>query len=143
LGLTPLWIDSICIIRDDESDWETEPSNIVAICQNAHLTIAASMSNHSGISFLTERSNDISKTLTLEYPSEFKDIAIIKARQTLECGLHYQEGFSSRDCKEPLDNRAWTLHEQILSTRIILFTKGEVQWACNNDLACECKGTYM
>jgi hypothetical protein len=43
-----------------------------------------------------------------------------------------------------LDKRAWTLQEQILSTRTIFFTRAELQWACNGDLICECEeGTFM
>jgi hypothetical protein len=37
-----LWIDSLCIIQDDEQDWEREASRMADVYANAYLTIAAS-----------------------------------------------------------------------------------------------------
>jgi len=42
IGLKYLWIDSICIIQDDVSDWEAELDLVGAIFEHAYLTICAS-----------------------------------------------------------------------------------------------------
>jgi hypothetical protein len=44
LGLKYLWIDSLCIIQDDPEDWSRESGKMVAVYQNAYLTIAATKS---------------------------------------------------------------------------------------------------
>jgi hypothetical protein len=36
-----LWIDSLCIVRDDPSDWELEASKMASIYSASYLTIAA------------------------------------------------------------------------------------------------------
>ena len=42
LGLTHLWIDTLCIIQDDVDDWKRESSRMDSIYRLAHITIAAS-----------------------------------------------------------------------------------------------------
>lgn len=44
LDVPYVWIDSLCIIQDDEEDWERESSHMGAVYANAYLTIAASAS---------------------------------------------------------------------------------------------------
>jgi hypothetical protein len=44
LGVTYLWIDSLCIIQDSPSDWEYEASRMGDVYANSYLTIAASSS---------------------------------------------------------------------------------------------------
>ena len=46
-----LWIDSLCIIQDDELDWQTESAKMSTIYQNALLTISAGLSGHGGDCF--------------------------------------------------------------------------------------------
>jgi hypothetical protein len=40
-----LWIDSLCIIQDDQDDWRREAANMASIYENAWLTIAATKSS--------------------------------------------------------------------------------------------------
>jgi hypothetical protein len=42
-----LWIDSLCIIQDDQADWERESARMASVYQNAFLTIAATSSHDS------------------------------------------------------------------------------------------------
>jgi hypothetical protein len=44
LGLKYLWIDSLCIIQDDEDDWRYEASLMANIYENAVLTLGATAS---------------------------------------------------------------------------------------------------
>jgi len=41
LHIRYLWIDSLCIIQDDEKDWQTESAKMASIYKDALLTIAA------------------------------------------------------------------------------------------------------
>jgi hypothetical protein len=41
LEIRYLWIDSLCIVQDDELDLETESSKIAAIYSNSDFTIAS------------------------------------------------------------------------------------------------------
>lgn len=46
LGKRYLWIDSLCIIQDDDQDWEREASRMAAVYANSWLTIAAAGSGY-------------------------------------------------------------------------------------------------
>jgi hypothetical protein len=41
LGIQYLWVDSLCIIQGDKTDWELESSRMGTVYCNAYLTIAA------------------------------------------------------------------------------------------------------
>lgn len=44
LGLRYLWIDSLCILQDDDEDWEREASRMADVYAKSYITIAASAS---------------------------------------------------------------------------------------------------
>jgi hypothetical protein len=48
LDVRYLWIDSLCIIQDDQLDWQTESARMSTIYQQALLTIFAGLSGHGG-----------------------------------------------------------------------------------------------
>ena len=47
LGFNFLWIDSLCIIQDDEEDWKQEAANMGSIFRNSYLTIATTKCHRS------------------------------------------------------------------------------------------------
>lgn len=47
LGYGLIWIDRICIIQDDEQDWERESADMASIYMNAVLTLSATRSHSS------------------------------------------------------------------------------------------------
>ncbi|CZR66282.1 uncharacterized protein PAC_16183 [Phialocephala subalpina] len=54
LGYRYLWIDSLCIIQDSKSDWETESQNMGNIYTNAAITLAAAAATSSEGGLLTK-----------------------------------------------------------------------------------------
>ena len=50
-----IWINSLCIIQNSESDWEVESSNMADYYENAYVTISVSPPPNGIISFLRER----------------------------------------------------------------------------------------
>lgn len=47
LGIRYLWIDSLCIIQDDEDDWARESGRMKDVYSNAYLVVAANHANSS------------------------------------------------------------------------------------------------
>lgn len=41
LGCRYLWINSLCIVQDDEDDWQVEAAQMASIYRNSLLTLAA------------------------------------------------------------------------------------------------------
>ena len=50
LGITKIWIDCLCIIKDDPVDWQVQAAQMASIFQNSYITLAATTSpdNQSG-----------------------------------------------------------------------------------------------
>ena len=57
LGVDFLWIDSLCIIQDDERDWQQQPVVMATIYQNAYITIAATASSNADGGCYTREDN--------------------------------------------------------------------------------------
>lgn len=55
LGVSYLWIDSLCICQDDVDDWERESAKMSSIYANAYLTIGASRARDSAGGFFGPR----------------------------------------------------------------------------------------
>jgi hypothetical protein len=55
LGVPYLWIDSLCIIQDDISDWDREASQTARVYTNAYINIAALNSDDDAKGFLRTR----------------------------------------------------------------------------------------
>ena len=52
LGIRYLWIDSLCIVQDDDKDWEMESRRMEAVFANTFCTIAATSAKDSWDGFL-------------------------------------------------------------------------------------------
>ncbi|RYP04080.1 hypothetical protein DL765_010313 [Monosporascus sp. GIB2] len=55
LGFKYIWIDSLCIIQDDQRDWEYEAARMEQVFSGAYFTIAASSAKSSNEGFLLPR----------------------------------------------------------------------------------------
>ena len=128
-----LWIDSLCIIQDDQADWEQQSSEMGSIYANAYLTLAASSSSSDQDGFLGERPDTYCGTmLSCQDDSEHFNVRVHRdfhtSRTLGKLGL----------ILGPLSNRAWTLQEDILARRTIFYQDGELAWECCSRLSCEC-----
>ena len=50
-----IWIDCLCIIQDDEGDWQTESVKMAAYYSNAYLIISATLSPNPTVTFRKNR----------------------------------------------------------------------------------------
>ncbi|KAK3987569.1 heterokaryon incompatibility protein-domain-containing protein [Cladorrhinum sp. PSN332] len=126
LGLEFLWIDALCIIQGDQADWEQESGNMAAVFQNAHVVLGADKARDSSEGFL-----ELAETNT-GIPVAFieDELVTVYARAT-KCHEHSWT-------REPLSKRTWTLQEELLASRMIHFTGGEMIWRCESQTRCEC-----
>jgi hypothetical protein len=131
-GLRYLWIDSLCIVQDDEEDWRKESSAMASIYSNAYLTIAASNSFSDQHGFLQTR-NAISPT-NMAFKTKAGVLGFLDLTDwtSTRRNANHDSSFESEDplYHEPLSSRAWALQERYLSRRILFFGSRQTMWEC-------------
>ncbi|KAF8846453.1 HET-domain-containing protein [Acephala macrosclerotiorum] len=183
LGIRYLWIDSLCIIQDDFSDWEHEASRMGSVYAHAYFTISA-LSSADDSSGCFREGSDI-KTVSIEKPHIscdswttgrravplaaplivgyngdgvnlriFQEMAMRGDRKTRvyvtfewmppslkDSPRSYLVGQFGRKVDpfehEPLNKRAWTLQERLLSARTLHYGSQEMYWECQYCVLCE------
>ena len=133
LGLRYLWIDSLCIIQDDDQDWEVESAKMGSIFNAAHIVIGASRSPDPDHSFLDPRQTMFADHLELNYQREDGSDCIVKARPIVELDASV----------DPLDRRAWTFQEQRRAVRLLRYSATELKWNCRTKSGCECESVHL
>lgn len=135
LGIDYIWIDSLCIVQDDEQDWEVESAKMAQYYSLAHLTIAVETSPNGTVPFLREREERWQAMA-------FKSTNQGDSPFTYVVQEHYRSDFYEdkpnnyyADGCNLLPSRAWTLQEFMLSNRIIHFTPSDMVWECHNGTA--------
>jgi len=123
-----LWIDSLCMVQDDVSDWKRESAIMGRIYQQSFVTLAAaSASNSSGGLFDVRRPP---KTTELPY----HDIEGGGRDGTLLAYLEDDTQIHWDTLKRtPLGKRGWIMQEFLLSRRIVHFTDQGLAFTCWGD----------
>jgi len=129
LGLSHLWIDSLCIIQDSVDDWHREAAVMKDVYENSSLQIcAAAAANNSEQSF---SSRDTSLILPLEVHTQWEGEDAVS--YYLSDSEMYQKDISN----SPLRTRAWVLQEAWLSRRSLSLSRSQIWWECRQKVACE------
>ncbi|KAL6691323.1 heterokaryon incompatibility domain-containing protein [Trichoderma pleuroticola] len=123
LGVPYLWIDSLCIIQEDEKDWESEATRMEEVFSSAYCTIAASRGTSSLSGFLGKRKHrPYTKVHTSGGP-----LYLAEAIDDFHTDVEQSE----------LSKRGWVLQERALSRRTIYFTATQIYWECGQGIFCE------
>lgn len=129
LGYSFIWIDSLCIIQDSDSDWQNEGSRMASIYKNADLTLVATRSPDA---------NGGCFTTSFEHRSRIWSFTDVGGQP---CQIHSRipvDHWAFRSSGLPLLKRGWALQERLLSTRTLDFTDHELVWECMETFTCEC-----
>lgn len=122
LGIKYIWIDSLCIIQDDNDDWEKESAQMMHIYQSSFLTLAASWSQGSDSGCFADSMED--------YP--IYQLTALDQQSGIHCNVFARKSLphwfiNTSDRKEfPLLTRGWVFQERLLSPRFLHFGKGEL-----------------
>ncbi|KAJ4205045.1 hypothetical protein NW759_014709 [Fusarium solani] len=144
LGIRYLWIDSLCIIQDDQEDWQAEAVKMRGIYLGSTINIAASdaLDNTQGVFLedndvmdsVTESSLDASDRAAIEGPGPR---VFVYQQQDQQQGqlLSTMIRFQARTPRKlqgsaHLSTRGWVLQEELLSHRIVHCMKAEIHWQC-------------
>ncbi|OTB06896.1 hypothetical protein M426DRAFT_9322 [Hypoxylon sp. CI-4A] len=128
LGLEYIWIDSYCIIQDDDDDFALQMVDVPSIYAHSTVTIAASRSSTVSEGFLNDIDLAEHTHLATRLPIRCADgmlgnafiTSIVKALEA-----------------DPIHYRAWTLQEFFLPGRLLQFSRCQLTWTCPRSQAVE------
>ncbi|PVH82639.1 HET-domain-containing protein [Cadophora sp. DSE1049] len=129
LGLRYIWIDALCIVQDDEPDWEEQAALMGEIYQGSVLNISATSSPSLSSGFL-QRSGSV--------PSSRVRIGRYFHRDGVNHGGIYIGVFDLGGAFTPpsdlnesfLSSRGWVFQEQLMSTATLHYMDQEMVWEC-------------
>lgn len=130
LGMTFIWIDSLCIIQDDPEDWGRESGNMSAIYGNSTLTIFAAVPSVLFPTPQVTRKHIVHLNVGGSCP------IVVKARY-LSMQPHPGESLMPVPWGS-LFGRGWVFQEWHLSRRALIFGENELLWYCDHGTRCEC-----
>ncbi|KAK7217390.1 hypothetical protein V2G26_005393 [Clonostachys chloroleuca] len=124
IGINYLWIDSLCIVQDDDDDWEKKTNDMENVYQHAFLVIAADGASHSNGGCFVRRN---------VYPSGI-NLPFYGASGQISSSFWLSRQME-KDLEEfpgngPLHQRGWALQEAFLARRSIHFMPGGMSWGC-------------
>ncbi|KAM0421203.1 hypothetical protein ACHAPT_010923 [Fusarium lateritium] len=147
LGVRWLWIDSLCIIQNDDADWKAEAGKMADIYSNSWLTIAATkaadssqgcfIDNESPSMFICQLADEgeiynvlVGELLRVKHESEWWK------RESPSSGV--QRRPYSCNPAFPLITRGWAFQERLLSRRVLHFGFTELFFECRERYSCQC-----
>lgn len=146
LSIRYLWIDSLCIVQDDDDDWRAQSALMAEIYQNALLTIAASGSAGPEIGLFRTMG---AERRYVDWGLSAEQKTIVKEKEAKEKECSTNDIFENIRVRAPLPHdinqhplltRAWVFQERLLSPRFLHFGAHELIWECMECTTCECQG---
>jgi hypothetical protein len=119
IGIKYLWIDALCIIQDSIDDKVIELASMCRTYQHATVTIVAASANSANQGFLEDR-NPPKPSSQIPFWSPDGKLSSVS--------LRLEDRYD--DEREPINTRAWTLQEQLLSPRLLIYATHTLQYHC-------------
>ncbi|KAF4441591.1 heterokaryon incompatibility protein [Fusarium austroafricanum] len=129
LKIPYIWIDSLCIVQDDNDDWVHESARMCDVYGNAYLTIAAMRASNCSEGFLGPIEGPEYTYIPFNQDGIDGNISIFPlplSRVGPWSGIVDLE-------EEPLSKRAWALQERYLSPRTLHFACTQMYFECRSD----------
>ena len=136
-----IWIDSLCIIQDDDEDWERESVKMYDVYRNAYCNISATNASNSSEGLFFGRNpqllweNEVNLN-TDGIPRPMNE-RVHKSHLGLEplirrCTIHDASFWDRKVDDAPVNRRAWVLQERLLAPRVLHFCKDQIAWECRH-----------
>lgn len=130
LGLTYLWIDSLCIVQEGEkADFDEEAPKMEDIYSSAYCVLAASSASGASEGFLKRPSG------TEQCPVKRVDLEHEGRREFLVAPAI--DDFQRDVLESTLETRGWVLQEHALARRTLFFTNNQTYFECGDGIRCE------
>jgi len=127
LGARYLWIDSLCIVQDDDVDWLQQASQMCNIYRDASLTLACT------------RAVGCHETLFPSFSRYIEDFDSSGRPYRVLVRLIDGHFNAEQRIGGSLLRRGWVFQERLLSRRYLHFGYDELYWECMENTICECR----
>lgn len=118
LSIRYLWIDSLCIIQQDQSDRETEAAKMASVYGEAYLVIAATAAPDGSYGYLSRRPTEPYRVKIADERNRMHSFSI---RESI-ASHHFHA--ASEPKPPPLITRAWAFEERF--SRVQCFTTAQL-----------------
>jgi len=127
-GIRYLWIDSLCILQDDQEDWEREASSMGDVYSNAYFVLCASCAASDDEGFL--------RSFKSRHPPQL--LESIEGSGVLDTIIQMTtEGSGALTEDLPIESRAWCLQELLLARRVLSYASHQVKYLCTASVECD------
>ncbi|CAK7221597.1 hypothetical protein SBRCBS47491_004582 [Sporothrix bragantina] len=125
LGISYLWVDSLCIIQDSVDDWQSESRVMGAVYSRATVSLLAMASPASGHGILKKTPKQSVPHCVVPFASDNGPI-------TLQVETIFQNSENLRQLAEtaPLSERGWCMQELVFASRILFYGRDQIYWFC-------------
>lgn len=127
LAIDYIWIDSLCIIQDDEDDWHREAELMHLVYSGSYINIAASTAT------------DVYQGCFLKQPTFSDGFCTKITKDAIQTTLEFTDDdvYERAITQSHLMTRAWAIQEKILSPRTLHIGDRGVFWDCKESFASE------
>ncbi|EPE28982.1 hypothetical protein GLAREA_00140 [Glarea lozoyensis ATCC 20868] len=128
VGKPHIWIDRLCIIQDDQADLLKELAVMGDIYDNAFFTLQAASASSSKDGFVQTRDDALKLASKTRVAVKYR----CPDGTTGAVGLVTPDRAKREEIPDTqaIDSRAWTMQEQMLSTRSLSFCSNMLLWRC-------------
>jgi len=143
LGIEYLWIDSLCIVQDDEEDWAREASRLGEIFEGAVVVLSATAAEDGSVGCFGSRgeTRDVQVVTAADVPGLKGEVSVRKRRGSEEhAWLSAADLNENEKAKAPTLSRGWCFQERLLASRVVHFAADELVFECKSKCRCECGG---
>ena len=129
LDIFYIWIDSLCIVQNDEDEWQSEASRMSDIYSGSLLTIAASDAENTSNGCFSLGSSASPDNSSIEKRAFFM---ITQSENTSKKLVQVVPRHGGRGRTSILHTRGWVLQETVLSHRTVQVMDSELFWQCRS-----------
>ncbi|RTE82797.1 hypothetical protein BHE90_002706 [Fusarium euwallaceae] len=127
LGLRYLFVDSLCILQDDEKDMHIQISQMSEIYSEAAITILASRAKAVDFSFPHKRESSI----PIDHSSSLFKMPLRCPDGEVGSVVVLGNGHMENRVSGPLRSRAWAFQENLMSARTLNYEDEHTIWRCS------------
>ncbi|XXG99951.1 hypothetical protein Hte_006292 [Hypoxylon texense] len=138
LGLAYVWIDSLCIVQDDKTDWEKDAARMGAVYSRAFVVISGASSPNPSTPYLRPREEEwLPKRFNFSVSPGVSIPIAVRQRHLLAAPLDqglleppFTSSWATLKKVGPLYGRGWCFQESFLASRILNFAPGAIIYEC-------------